>query len=247
MINVKNDEQLVLMRQSGQILKDVFRMVEDKIRKGMTTKQLDTMCHDYILRRGAQPSFLNYNGFPASICASVDEEVVHGIPADRVLEEGQIIGVDIGVFYKGYHTDATRTYLIGSVTEDKKRLVEVAEECFFKGMDGLKADSRLGDLGNKIQSHAESNGMSVVRALVGHGIGRELHEDPNVPNFGTKGRGLRLKAGMTIAVEPMINRGGYEVEVAANGWTVLTKDGKPSAHYENTVIILSDGVEIITL
>lgn len=247
MINVKNDEQLVLMRQSGQILKDVFRMVEDKIRKGMTTKQLDTMCHDYILRRGAQPSFLNYNGFPASICASVDEEVVHGIPADRVLEEGQIIGVDIGVFYKGYHTDATRTYMIGSVTEDKKRLVEVAEECFFKGMDGLKADSRLGDLGNKIQSHAESNGMSVVRALVGHGIGRELHEDPNVPNFGTKGRGLRLKAGMTIAVEPMINRGGYEVEVAANGWTVLTKDGKPSAHYENTVIILSDGVEIITL
>ncbi len=247
MINVKNDEQLVLMRQSGQILKDVFRMVEDKIRKGMTTKQLDAMCHDYILRRGAQPSFLNYNGFPASICASVDEEVVHGIPADRVLEEGQIIGVDIGVFYKGYHTDATRTYMIGSVTEDKKRLVEVAEECFFKGMDGIKADSRLGDLGNKIQSHAESNGMSVVRALVGHGIGRELHEDPNVPNFGTKGRGLRLKAGMTIAVEPMINRGGYEVEVAANGWTVLTKDGKPSAHYENTVIILSDGVEIITL
>jgi len=246
MIVTKTDEQLKVMRQSGEILKDVFKLVEDNIKEGITTKQLDTLCYDYIVKHDAKPSFLNYNGYPASICASVDEEVVHGIPGERVLLSGQIVGVDIGVCYKGFHTDAARTYEIGKVSDIKKKLVTVTKESFFKGTEGLKADVRLGDLGYGIQSYVESNGFSVVRVLVGHGVGINLHEDPSIPNYGTPGRGLRLRAGMTIAVEPMVNMGGFDVEVKADGWTVVTRDKKPSAHYENTLIVLSDGIELIT-
>lgn len=247
MILIKNEEQLNIMRQSGKILKGVFELIEDYIKAGITTGKLNELCYDYILRHNSTPSFLNYNGYPASICTSVEDEVVHGIPSERVLEDGQIIGVDIGVCYLGFHTDAARTYEIGKVSPEKHRLVEVTRECFFKGMEGLKADSRLGDLGYRIQSHAEKNGYSVVRELVGHGVGKELHEDPSVPNYGSENRGIRLKAGMTIAVEPMINMGRQFVRVDSDRWTVRTADGMPSAHYENTLIILSDGVEIITL
>lgn len=247
MIITKNEEQLHIMRHSGRILSDVFKCIEDNIREGITTKQLDTLCHELILKNGATPSFLNYNGYPASICTSIDEEVVHGIPSSRRLEKGQIVGIDIGVFYNGYHSDAARTYEIGTVSEDKHRLAEVTRESFYAGIDGLSADSRLGDLGYKIQTHVEKNGMSVVRSLVGHGIGSNLHEDPSVPNYGNEGRGLRLKAGMTIAVEPMVNMGHYDVVIAKDGWTVITKDRLPSAHYENTLIVLSDGVELITV
>jgi methionyl aminopeptidase len=247
MIVTKTDEQLGIIRESGAILRDVHKMVEDNIGEGMTTLELDELCRNYIIKRGASPSFLNYNGYPSSICASIDEEVVHGIPDNRRLKRGMIVGVDIGVYYKGLHTDAARTYIISDASPLKRKLVVITKESFFKGIEGLKAGVRLGDLGHKIQSHVEANGMSVVRALVGHGVGLNLHEDPSIPNFGTPGHGLRLKAGMTVAIEPMVNLGTYDVEVKTNGWTVVTKDLMPSAHYENTLIILTDGVEIITM
>lgn len=247
MIMTKNEEQLNIMRHSGRILSDVFKLVEDNIRAGITTKQLDTLCYEYIIKHNATPSFLNYNGYPATICASIDEEVVHGIPSNRKLEDGQIVGIDIGVYYNGFHTDAARTYEIGKVSPLKHKLVEVTKESFYKGMEGLSAGSRLGDLGSRIQTYVESNGFSVVRALVGHGVGFELHEDPSIPNFGVEGRGMRLKAGMTIAVEPMVNMGVYDVVLMKDKWTVITSDRKPSAHYENTLIILNDGVELITI
>lgn len=247
MIITKNEEQLELMRHSGKLLQDVFKLIEDNIRVGITTKKLDKLCYDYIIRNGAVPSFLNYNGFPASICTSVDEQVVHGIPSDEViLEDGNIVGIDIGVYCNGYHSDAARTYEIGNVSEDKKKLVEVTRESFYQGLKNIKAGSRLGDIGYQVQSYVESFGMSVVRALVGHGIGHDLHEDPSVPNYGERGRGIRLRAGTTIAVEPMVNLGHFDIEVASDGWTVLTKDRKPSAHYENSLVILSDGVELLT-
>lgn len=246
MIITKNEEQLKIMRHSGRILQDVFKLLEDNVRAGITTEKLNSMCYELIIKNNATPSFLNYNGFPASICASIDEEVVHGIPSSRKLEDGQIVGIDIGVYYKGYHTDAARTYLIGNVDKDKIRLSDVTKESFYIGMSKLKAGDRLGNLGHRIQSFVEDNGYSVVRALVGHGIGSSLHEDPSIPNYGVEGRGIRLKAGMTLAIEPMVNMGSYDVEIAEDGWTVLTKDRKPSAHYENTVIVLSDGVELIT-
>lgn len=247
MIITKNEEQLEIMRHSGELLQDVFKLVEDNIRPGITTKKLDRLCYDYITRHNASPSFLNYNGYPASICTSIDEQVVHGIPSEEtILEDGQIIGIDIGVYYNGYHTDCARTYLLGDVTDDKKNLVKVTKESFYQGINNIKAGSRLGDIGYQVQSYVESHSMSVVRALVGHGIGQSLHEDPSVPNYGERGRGIRLKAGMTIAVEPMVNLGHYDVEVMTDGWTILTKDRKPSAHYENTLVILSDGVELLT-
>lgn len=249
MIIIKNNSQLNKMRESGSILSDVFKLMEDNVRAGVTTKYLDNLCYNYITKHDAIPSFLNYNGFPATICASIDDEVVHGIPSeDRVLEEGQIIGLDIGVYFNGFHSDAARTFEIGSCSEEKQKLVRVTKESFFKGVENLKAGVRLGDLGACIQRHCEENGMSVVRSLVGHGIGKSLHEDPSVPNYGVPGHGIRLKAGMTIAVEPMVNLGTYKVTIdQEDDWTVRTADGRPSAHYENTIIILSDGIDFTTL
>ena len=235
------------MRESANILSDVFKLLEDNVQIGITTKKLDKLAHEFILKCGAIPSFLGYNGFPATLCTSIDEEVVHGFPSSRKLIEGNIIGIDCGVLHKGFHSDCARTYAIGAVSEEKKRLMDVTKESFFEGIKGLKAGSRLGDIGAGVQNHVEENGMSVVRALVGHGIGQDLHEDPSVPNYGVRGRGIRLKAGMTIAIEPMVNLGTHLVDIADDGWTVLTKDRLPSAHYENTIILLSDGVEIITV
>lgn len=248
MITVKTDEQIELMRKAGKLTGDVLKLIGSEIKEGMTTKDLDRIAYEYIKSFGGEPSFLGYSGYPASICASIDEMVVHGIPSDDiVIRNGQIVSIDVGVVLNGWQGDAARTFMVGDVSEEKKKLVNVTQECFFKAVENLKDGTPLGDIGYAVQTHAESNGFSVVRALVGHGIGREMHEDPSVPNYGRKGTGIRLKKGMAIAIEPMINAGVYQVEFMPDGWGVKTKDRRPSAHYENTVAITADGVEILTL
>ncbi len=248
MISVKTEEEISLMREPCRIVKETLEYVGKHICAGMTTKQVDELVYKYITANGAIPSSLGYYGYPASACVSVNEVVVHGIPGDRVIEEGDIVSVDITAEKNGFNGDAARTFMIGNVSEEKRKLVEVTRECFFKAIEGLRAGSPLFDIGYAVQTHAESHGYGVVRALVGHGIGREMHEDPSVPNYGRKGTGMRLKAGMTICIEPMINMGTYKVIFdKQDGWTVTTADKKPSAHYENTVLIREDGVEILTL
>ena len=248
MITIKTNAEIAKMRESGRLTKNVLELLGKSIRVGLSTKELDAIAYDYIKSCGATPSFLNYAGYPASTCISIDEMVVHGIPSENVIiKEGQIVSVDVGVMYDGWHGDAARTFLVGDVSEEKKKLVRVTEECFFKAVENLRVGSPLGDIGYNVQTHAEENGFSVVRDLVGHGIGRAMHEDPSVPNFGKKGTGIRLKSGMTIAIEPMINAGTYKVDFLADGWGVVTSDKRPSAHYENTIAITEDGIEILTL
>lgn len=248
MITYKSEAELDKMRESGRLTKNVLELLCKSIRPHMSTKELDEIAYNYIKSCGATPSFLNYCGYPASTCISIDDTVIHGIPSkDIIIKEGQIVSVDVGVLYNGYHGDAARTFCVGEVSPEKRKLVEITEQCFFKAIENLRVGSSIGDIGYKVQTHAEQNGYSVVRAFVGHGIGKEMHEDPSVPNYGKKGTGIRLKSGMTIAIEPMINMGGYQVDFLADGWTIKTKDRKPSAHYENTIAILDSGVEILTL
>lgn len=248
MITIKTESEIERMRVSGKLTGNVLELLGKSIRAGMTTAELDKIAYDYIKSVGGEPSFLNYEGYPASTCISIDEKVVHGIPSDEVyVKEGQIVSVDVGVKFNGYHGDAARTFLVGEVAPEKKKLVEVTRECFFKAFEHLRPGIPLGDIGYYVQSHAEANGYGVVRALVGHGIGTEMHEDPSVPNYGRKGTGIRLKSGMCIAIEPMINMGTWQVKFLNDGWGVVTADGKPSAHYENTVVIIDDGAEILTL
>lgn len=248
MITLKTPAEISLMKESGEITKNVLDLIGKTIKDGMTTKQLNDIAYDYIKSCGATPSFLGYGGYPASICASIDDIVVHGIPDDKTfIKSGQIVSIDVGVIYNGWQGDAARTFLVGDVSPEKRKLVQVTEECFFKAIERLRDGTPLGDVGFAVQSHAEANGFSVVRALTGHGIGREMHEDPSVPNYGRKGTGIRLKKGMVIAIEPMINMGGFQVDFLSDGWSVRTRDRKPSAHYENTVAITENGVEILTL
>ena len=248
MISIKTDAEIAFMRESGKLTKNVLDLIGREIKAGMSTKDIDKLAYDYIKSCGAEPSFLGYSGYPASICASIDEVVVHGIPSkDVIIKEGQIVSIDVGVIYNGWQGDAARTFIIGNVSPEKEKLVKVTEECFFKAVENLKDGSPLGDIGYHVQSHAEANGFSVVRALVGHGIGKEMHEDPSVPNYGKRGTGIRLKKGMTIAIEPMINAGTFQVDFLSDGWSVVTRDRKPSAHYENTIAITENGVEILTL
>ena len=231
MVTVKTGEEIALMRESCRIVKETLDFVGKNIRAGMTTKEVDELVYKYIISCGAYPSELGYEGYPASSCVSVNEVVVHGIPGDRVILDGDIVGVDITAEKNGFHGDAARTFLVGNVSEEKRRLVKVTEECFFKAIEGLRAGSPLFDIGYAVQTHAEANGYGVVRALTGHGIGRSMHEDPAVPNYGRKGTGMRLKAGMTICIEPMINMGTYKVFMSGDdGWTVVTADGTPAAH-----------------
>ena len=248
MIKIKTEKEIEYMRESCRIVRETLDFVGRNIKAGMTTKDVDELVYKYITSCGAYPSELGYDGYPASSCVSVNEVVVHGIPSDRVILDGDIVSVDITAEKNGYHGDACRTFLIGNVSEEKRRLVKVTEECFFKAIEGLQAGVPLYDIGYKVQTHAEANGYSVVRALTGHGIGREMHEDPAVPNYGRAGTGIRLKSGMTICIEPMVNAGTHKVNLSqTDGWTVTTADGLPSAHYENTVLIKDDGVEILTL
>lgn len=245
MIYVKTDKEIEIMREPCSILRDALLLAEDKIKAGMTTGELDKIIHDYIISYGAKPAFLGLYGFPKSTCISIDEQVVHGIPGDRVIKEGEIVSVDVGVFKNGYNGDAARSFYVGKIDPMKKKLIDVTKECFFKGIEGICIGSPLGDIGSQIQTYAEANGFSVVREMVGHGIGKKVHEDPNVPNFGRRGTGIRLKRNMALAIEPMINMGTYEIDL--DGWKCVTRDGKPSAHYENTVVITDNGVEILTL
>ncbi|WP_035292501.1 type I methionyl aminopeptidase [Clostridium sp. KNHs214] len=247
MIIIKNNSEIEYMRRAGKVVGDTLAILEDVVKPGITTKDLDRIAEDYISKQGAKPSFKGYYGFPASLCTSINEEVVHGIPSDRVLQEGDIISVDCGAILNNYHGDAARTFAVGNISDDAKKLIQVTRECFFKGVEYAKVGNRLTDISHSIQLYAESFGYSVVREYVGHGIGREMHEDPEVPNYGREGRGPKLTHGMMLAIEPMINLGEYHVETTPNGWTVVTVDGKLSAHYENTVAILDEGPEILTL
>ena len=246
MIYLKKAEELERMRVACQITRDTLNLLEEKLRVGMTTKELDKIAYDYITSCGAKPGFLGLYGFPGSICVSIDNEVVHGIPStSRVIEEGQIVSIDVGAFKNGFNGDAARSFYVGNITPEKKKLVEVTKQCFFEGIKDICVGSAIGDIGYQVQTYAESNGFSVVREMTGHGIGRRLHEEPEVRNYGRKGTGIRLREGMTLAIEPMINMGTHEVII--DGLSCVTKDGKPSAHYENTVVITNNGVEILTL
>ena len=247
MIESKTEEEIALLRESCRIVHDCLAFVEDRIKAGMTTREVDEMVYKFITASGAAPSCLGYCGYPASACVSVNEVVVHGIPDERVLEEGDIVSVDLCAYKNGFHGDGARTFCIGEVSDEKKKLVRVTRESFFEAMEGLKAGTPLYDIGYKVQRYAESNGFSVIRSYTGHGIGREMHEDPAVPNFGRKGTGPRLPENAVLCVEPMIAAGSWRVKVLDDGWTAVTVDKKPAAHYENTIVIRENGVEILTL
>lgn len=248
MIHLKSEKEIDLMREPCAIVRDCLNFVGGRIGAGMSTKDVDRMVYDFIKASGGEPSCLGYYGYPASACVSVNETVVHGIPSDElILREGDIVSVDLCAYKNGYHGDGARTFCIGEVFEEKKKLVRITEECFFKAVEGLKAGTPLYDIGYKVQTHAEANGLSVIRSYTGHGIGKEMHEDPTVPNFGRRGTGIRLRAGTVLCIEPMIALGKYQVEVLEDGWTAVMKDGKSAAHYENTLVIREDGVEILTL
>ena len=245
MIYIKNNEEIEKMRKAGRIVADLLEFLQEKIRVGMQTKEIDKMTYDFITARGARPACLGYGGFPGSICISIEDEVVHGFPSERRIKEGEIVSLDVVAELDGYHGDAARSIYVGEISPEKKRLIDVTKECFFKGYEAVMEGAAIGDISAAIQQHAESRGYSVVREMVGHGIGRHMHEDPNVPNYGKKGVGPRLKKGRAIAIEPMINMGGKEVII--DGWKCVTRDGKPSCHYENTVVLTDNGAEIITL
>lgn len=247
MVDIKSERELELMRQAGKILAETLELLAEHIRPGVSTGHLDKLAHDYIKKNKSIPSFLNYNGFPASICASVNNEVVHGIPGGRKLGEGDIIGIDIGVCYCGYHADAARTFGVGEISDDAKRLIEVTKQSFFEGVKNAREGCRLGDISNAIQVFVEENGYSVVRELIGHGVGSHLHEEPDVPNYGPAGRGIRLRSGMTLAVEPMVNGGESGIRLLKDGWTYVTKDNTLSAHYENSIIVRDGECEILTM
>jgi len=246
MINIKSDEEIRLMQIAADIASECMQLIGNKVKVGAQTRELDKVAEDFILSKGAHPSFKGYHGYPASVCASVNEEVVHGIPSGRKLQNGDIIGIDLGAYINGYHSDMARTYTVGDVSDDALNLVKCAKECFEEAIKVMYPGNRLGDIGYAVQNMAESNGYSVVRTLCGHGIGKELHENPEVLNFGRRNRGLRLEAGMVLAVEPMINLGNHEVVQLSDGWTIITKDKSLSAHYENTVFISKDGPVILT-
>ena len=247
MIIVKNFEQLNLMRQAGKITAEALLVARDAVRVGVSTKEIDTKIRSFIEKCGATPSFLGYNGFPASACISVNNEVIHGIPSDKViLKEGDIVKVDVGARYRGYNGDSARTFPVGKVSDEALRLISVTEKSFYEAMKFAKAGNRIGDIGSAVESFVISNGFSVVRSFVGHGVGADLHEEPEVPNFGRAGRGPRLYPNMTLAVEPMVNAGVDDVRVRENGWTVVTLDGKLSAHYENTVAITDTDPILLT-
>ncbi|MDR1320329.1 MAG: type I methionyl aminopeptidase [Gracilibacteraceae bacterium] len=246
MIELKNKEQIQIMRRAGAIVAETLQLTREMVRAGVTTGELDRAAEEYIIKQGAVPAFKGYDGFPATLCTSVNEEVVHGIPGSRKLCEGDIISIDCGAIYKGYCGDAAITAPVGEIDAERQRLLDVCAEALARGIAQARPDKRLFDVSSAVQVYVEENGMSVVRDYVGHGIGRNMHEDPQVPNFGRPGRGPRLTRGMVIAIEPMVNLGGYQVETLGNNWTVATADRRPSAHFEHTVAITEDGPEILT-
>lgn len=247
-VTIKSAKEIELMREAGRLLEIVHDELGKAIKPGISTWEIDHLGEQIIRSFGCTPNFLHYNGYPASICTSVNEEVVHGIPSkNRILKEGDIISLDAGLIYKGYHSDAARTHAVGEVSAEARRLMDVTKQCFFEGIKYAKAGNHLHEISAAIQAYAESNGFGVVRELVGHGIGTHLHEDPQIPNFKPAGRGLKLRPGMTLAIEPMITAGGYAVKWLDDDWTVVTKDGSLASHYENTIVITDGEPEILTI
>jgi methionyl aminopeptidase len=246
MIIIKSKKEIELMREAGKIVGETHEILREAITPGISTLELDKIAEKNIRKYNAEPSFKGYGGFPGSICVSINEEVVHGIPGRKIVKEGDIVSIDIGAYYKGYHGDAARTHGVGVISEEDRKLIEVTKESFYEGIKFAKLGYRLSDISHAIQAHVEKHGFSVVRDLVGHGIGTELHEDPQVMNFGLPGRGPRLKEGMVLAVEPMVNAGRFKVRTLADGWTVVTADGRKSAHYEHTIAITEDEPLILT-
>lgn len=247
MIQVKNQLQIAAMKEAGRITGEALLAAREHVREGISTYELDQVIRNTIERAGAKPSFLGYHGFPGSACISINDEVIHGIPSKkRILREGDIVKIDVGAFYKGFHGDSARTIPVGKVSEEALRLIEATEKSFWQGIAKAEAGNRIGDIGNAIESCILEYGYSVVKRYIGHGVGHELHEAPDVPNYGTPGRGVRLCNGMTLAIEPMVNIGNSDVKELDDGWTVKTADGTLSAHYENTIAITSEGVLVLT-
>lgn len=253
MIYIKTKKEIDYIRDSCKIVAETLQLLKANVRVGVTTKELDQIAEDYILSNNAKAAFKGYSqggssvDYPASICSSINEEVVHGIPGKRVLKNGDIISLDVGVYKNGYYGDAALSVAVGELTEEKKKLMEVTEKSLFMGIEEANAGNHVYDISYAVQSYVESNGFSVVRDLCGHGVGKYLHEDPSIPNFGKKGTGAKLKNGMTLAIEPMVNAGGYQVLTAEDGWTILTRDGSPSAHFEHTILISNNKAEILTV
>ena len=247
MIAIKNERELQSMRKACKITAAARALAGEMVRPGVSTRQIDAAVHDFIVAQGAKPSFLKYRGYPGSICISVNDTVIHGIPGGYVLQEGDIVSVDVGAYYEGFHGDCAATFPCGVISAQAQKLIDVTKQSFFEGLRFATPGHRVSDISHAIQTHVESNGFSVVRSFVGHGVGAQLHEEPEVPNFGKPGRGPRLLRGMTLAIEPMVNQGVYDVKVLKDGWTTVTADGKLSAHYENTVLITDGEPEILTV
>ena len=247
-VTIKSKKEIELMREAGKMLEEVHNKLADFVKPGISTLEIDQFGEKAIRDLGCVPNFLNYNGYPASICVSVNDEVVHGIPSkDRILQDGDIVSLDAGLIHEGYHSDAARTHAVGNISEEAKKLIEVTKQSFFVGIKLAVPGNHLFDISEAIQKYVESNGYSVVRDLVGHGIGTHLHEDPQIPNFKQRRKGMKLRPGMTLAIEPMVNEGSYDVVWLDDDWTVVTEDGSLAAHYENTIVITEDGCEILTL
>ena len=248
MIVLKTNRELALMREACRISAGALKVAGEAVQPGVTTEEIDRIAYEYIIKQGAKPNFLNYNGFPATACISINDEVIHGIPSKkRVIKEGDIVSIDLGAILNGYNGDNAATFAAGKISPEAERLINTTRESLYEGIQVAVAGGRIGDISNAVQKYCEERGFSVVRDFVGHGIGTKLHEDPAVPNYGTPGRGVRLLPGMTLAIEPMINAGGYEVRQLSDGWTVKTKDGSLSAHFEHTVAITNDGPKILTV
>lgn len=246
MIVIKSAQEITYMRQAGKVVAETLYELGKRVKPGVTTGELNEFADEFIRKCGCVPAFLNYQGFPASICTSINNEVVHGIPGLRKLENGDIISIDVGAFYHGYCGDAACTFPVGDISPEAERLIKVTKQSLYVGIEKAVKGNRIGDIGAAIQTFVEDNGYNVVRAFVGHGIGQKMHEDPQVPNFGTPGRGPRLEPGMTLAIEPMVNIGTYDVAILPNKWTVVTKDGSLSAHFEHTVLVTGGKPEILT-
>ena len=247
MIAIKNERDLGAMRQACKITAAARALAGEMVRPGVSTKTIDKAVHDYIVSQGAKPSFLGYHGYPGSACISVNETVIHGIPGGYILKEGDIVSIDVGAYYQGFHGDCAATFPCGAISTEAQNLIDVTKQSFYEGIRFATRGHRVSDISHAIQTYVESNGYSVVRAFVGHGVGAQLHEEPEVPNFGAAGRGPRLIPGMTLAIEPMVNAGAHDVRVLKDGWTTVTADGKLSAHYENTVLITDGEPEILTV
>lgn len=247
MIVLKTSRELKLMREAGRISAKALRLVGEAVKPGVSTAYLDKLAYDYIISQGARPNFLNYGGFPATACISVNNQVIHGIPSKHtILKEGDIVSVDLGAAIDGYNGDNAATFACGEITDEAQRLMDVTRESLYEGIKMATVGNRIGDIGSAVQQYVEARGYSVVRKFVGHGVGASLHEDPEVPNYGKPGRGVRLQRGMTLAIEPMVNAGGYDVQQLSDGWTVITADGSLSAHFEHSIAITDDGPIILT-